>query len=50
MRIMLMCEGDAENVAGSFSGISKNIVDNLRIAGDEVSCFDCDLMGWRRYV
>jgi glycosyltransferase involved in cell wall biosynthesis len=50
MRIMLLCEGDAENVTGSFSGISKNIVDNLRLAGDEVTCFDCDLLGWRRYL
>ena len=50
MRIMLLVEGDAENVVGSFSGTSKSIVDHLRLAGDEVTCYNCDLVGWRRYV
>ena len=50
MKIMLLCEGDAENIDGSFSGTSNSIVQHLRHAGDEVTCFDCDLLGMKRYI
>src|SRR5687768_2506385 len=50
MRILFLCEGDAESAFGSFSGISRSIVEGLRAAGDEVVCADCDLLGWEKVV
>lgn len=45
MRILLLSEGDAESMVGSFSGISKMILDHLRAAGDTVHTVNCDLTG-----
>jgi starch synthase len=47
MRVLLLCEGDAESPSG-FSGSSKSIVDHLRAAGDHVVCANCDLLSWER--
>lgn len=47
MKILLLCEGDAETW-DSWSGISRSIVDHFRAAGDEVICGDVDLRGFDR--
>ena len=50
MKILLLCEGNAETPHGSFSGITKSLVDYLRVAGHEVLSGDADLYGVRRYL
>jgi len=45
MKILLLCEGDAETSSGSFSGTSKSIVDGLRAQGHTVVCGNADLSG-----
>jgi hypothetical protein len=48
VRVLFLSEGDAETFAGSFSGTSKSIVDQLRAAGDQVQTGNCDVVGWER--
>lgn len=50
MKILLLCEGDAERMDGSFSGSSKSLLDHLRLAGHQVTTADADLYGFRRYL
>jgi alpha-maltose-1-phosphate synthase len=50
MKILLLCEGDAETAHGSFSGSSKSLVDHLRAAGHEVLSRDVDLYGFRKFA
>ena len=49
MNILLLCEGDAE-AWDSWSGISKSIVDHLRLAGHTVMSSDVDLAGPDRWL
>jgi glycosyltransferase involved in cell wall biosynthesis len=49
MNILLLCEGDAE-AWDSWSGISKSIVDHLRLAGHTVVTGDVDLDGPDRWL
>jgi glycosyltransferase involved in cell wall biosynthesis len=49
MRILLLCEGDAET-RNSWSGISKSVVEHLRALGHEVTPCDVDLHGVRRWI
>ena len=44
MRILFLCEGDAESW-DSWSGISKSIVDFIRAAGHEVRVANVDVSG-----
>ena len=48
MRILLLCEGDAETW-DSWSGLSKSVVDHLRADGHTVICGDVDLAGIGKY-
>jgi alpha-maltose-1-phosphate synthase len=50
MKILLLCEGDAERMDGSFSGSSKSLLDHLRQAGNQVTTGDVDLYGFDRYL
>lgn len=50
MKILMLCEGDAERMNGSFSGISKSLLDHLRQAGHQVLTGDTDLYGTHRYL
>src|SRR6266571_2613137 len=47
MKILYLCEGDAE-AWGSWSGISRSIVEQLRAAGHSVTCGNVDLRGVSR--
>lgn len=47
MRILLLCEGDAETT-DSWSGVSQSIVKHLRAAGHTVETGDVDLYGFAR--
>ncbi len=49
MKILVLCEGDAET-RDSWSGISKSVVDHLRLAGHQVRTGDVDLHGVRRLL
>lgn len=49
MRILLLCEGDAET-RNSWSGISKSVVDHLRKRGHTVSTGNVDLSGLTRWA
>lgn len=49
MRILILCEGDAETW-DSWSGISRSVVDHLRADGHEVVCGDVELYGAARYA
>src|SRR2546422_3505404 len=44
MNILYLCEGDAE-AWGSWSGISRSIVEQLRADGHDVTCGNVDLRG-----
>jgi alpha-maltose-1-phosphate synthase len=48
MNILLLCEGDAET-RDSWSGISKSLVDTLRVEGHTVRTGDVDLYGPGRW-
>lgn len=50
MRLLLLCEGDAETAHGSFSGSAYSLLTNLRMAGHTVHAADTDLLGIRRYL
>jgi len=50
MNILLLCEGDAERMDGSFSGSSKSLLDHLRQAGHKVPTGDTELYGLRWYI
>jgi glycosyltransferase involved in cell wall biosynthesis len=50
MKILLLCEGDAERMDGSFSGSSKSLLDHLRQAGHQVLTGDTDLYGIQKYL
>lgn len=49
MRILILCEGDAET-HNSWSGISKSVVDHLRAKGHTVYTGDVDLSGLTRWL
>lgn len=49
LRILILCEGDAET-HHSWSGISKSVVDHLRLAGHTVITGDVDLYGLPRLL
>src|SRR5687767_10014595 len=49
MRILLLCEEDPESWA-SWSGITKSIVDHLRLDGHTVITHDIDLYGPHRLM
>jgi len=49
MRILFLCEGDAESW-DSWSGISKSIVDYIRAAGHEVIVANVDVAGVDRWL
>ena len=49
MRILLLCEGNAEDVVAS-SGYAKSLLDALRAAGHEVHTGDVDLHGSFRWA
>lgn len=49
MKILLLCEGDAETY-DSWSGISRNVVEQLRDAGHTVVPGDVDLAGPARWI
>lgn len=49
MRILLLCEGDAET-HNSWSGISRSVLKHLRAAGHEVIAADADLHGIGRWT
>jgi glycosyltransferase involved in cell wall biosynthesis len=48
MRILLLCEGDAETW-DSWSGLSRSVVDHLRADGHTVVCGDVDVKGASKY-
>ncbi len=50
MQLLFLCEGDAEQPHGSFSGSSHSIVSHLRLAGHTVRPVDVDLYGPRRWL
>ncbi len=50
MRLLFLCEGDAEHPHGSFSGISHSILNHLRAAGHWARTADVDLYGLRRWL
>ena len=50
MKILLLCEGDAESPHGSFSGTSYSIVQELRSRGHAVGILDVELRGWERWL
>lgn len=50
MRILLICEGDAESPHGSFSGITHSVLSELRRLGHDVRTADVELAGWRRWL
>lgn len=50
MRLLFLCEGDAEHPHGSFSGSSHSIVNAFRAAGHSVRSADVDLYGVRRWL
>ncbi|NOT07117.1 MAG: glycosyltransferase family 4 protein [Gemmatimonadales bacterium] len=50
MRILFLAEGNPESSEGSFSGISKSLVDGLRSAGHTVATGDVDLHGTGRIL
>ena len=49
MRILFLCEEDAESWT-SWSGISKSLVDHLRLEGHSVVVGDADLYGTERWM
>jgi glycosyltransferase involved in cell wall biosynthesis len=49
MRILLLCEGDAESW-DSWSGITKSLVDHLRLAGHHVETTNVDVGGLDRWM
>lgn len=48
MRILLLCEGDAET-ADSWSGLTLSLLSHLRAEGHTVLTGDVDLYGWARW-
>jgi starch synthase len=50
MKILLLCEGDAEAAHASFSGITKSLVDHLRAARHQIQSCDVDLYGIRKFA
>ncbi len=49
MNILYLCEGDAE-AWGSWSGISRSLVEHLRAEGHDVACGNVDLRGAGRWA
>jgi glycosyltransferase involved in cell wall biosynthesis len=49
MRILFLCEGDAESWQ-SWSGISKSLVDFIRVVGHDVEVADVDVSGADRWA
>lgn len=49
-RVLLVCEGDAENPAESFSGITHSILVTMRERGVEVRTADAELYGPARWL
>lgn len=50
MRLLLLCEGDAETAHGSFSGSAHSLISHLRAAGHVVRSADVDLYGAERWL
>ena len=50
VKLLLLCEGDAESPHGSFSGSSYSILQEIRRLGHQASARDVEIHGWDRWL